>query len=440
MEEQLYKIMGFRLNFKHLCLGKIISSSMKKIILLLVVSCFLFTSGCSENPEYSALFHTVEGTVIDKNGKPLQGVKAYIGNYRLISNADGKFLFNAIQDPYDLQLAYINVAGKPTGVKYTSLMNEKIVLELDDMMGSSPYGANISVSLPAVPVNSRYLIFITDLKNFSFCNPTTTSMPPLFLNWVDSDNVNAKVIVFVQNTENRQYDNFASKDIVMVNNQDINVNFVSDDFNLNPEDIPISGSINNVSGYGTPDSQLGFRFSDGPGLYGDGTVAFTSANNNYSFFIPGNIPVPGKYMVEARSEGATNQFSMNTITYDPKFPNAAINLLTPPKQSEPVNNAAGINYSTYFTYTDGGGDGIYRVSVESSGREFKIYTRATSFQIPQFPNDPEFLIAANESFTWQIVKLIGVNNVDELVRTRSINQKEQTGMTGSELYGFTTQP
>lgn len=413
---------------------------MKKILLLLVVSGFFLSSGCSENPEYSALFHTVEGTVIDKNGKPLQGVKAYIGNYRLVSNADGQFLFHAIQDPYDLQLAYTNASGKPTGVKYTTLLNEKVILELDDMIGASTYGANISVTLPAVPANSRYLIFITDLKNFSFFNPTTTSMPPLFLNWVDEANVNTKVMVFVQNIENRQYDNFASKDIVLVNNQDINVSFTSGDFNLNPEDILISGNINNVSGYGTPNSQLDFRFSDGPGLYGDGTVAFTSANNNYSFYVPGNIPVPGKYMVEARSEGATNQFSLNSITYDPKFPIVAIPLFTPSQQTEPVNNATGINYSTYFTYTDGGGDGIYKIHIESSGREFEIYTRATSFQLPQFPNDPEFLIAANESFTWQIVKLIGINNVDELVRTRSINQKELTGMTGSEVYGFTTQP
>jgi hypothetical protein len=411
---------------------------MKKILLLIALSGIMLTSGCSENPEYSALFHTVQGTVIDRYGKPIPGIRAYIGNYRLTANADGQFQFNAIQDPYDMQIAYINSEGKPVGVYYTSLFNEKVILELEEYPLSSSYSANVTVTLPS-PANHK--VFITDLRNFTFTRnvPGTTISDVIY--WVDSVNISAKVMVLIYNDATQQYDNFASKDIVLNNNGNLNVTFTSGDFNFDPPEIPVSGNINNVAGFNIQNTLLSLRFTNGPGIYGDAFINTSSSPaTTYNYFLPGNLPVNTEYIIGAVvNEPSSGAVSYNTITYDPKFPNANIQLYLPPQQLEPVNNTTGINYSNYFTFTDGGGDGIYKITLESNAKKFVIYTRATSFRIPNFQYEDQLKIVNNESYTWEIIKLIGINNVDEFVRIRGINQEGTTGVTGSGTFNFTTQ-
>lgn len=411
---------------------------MKKILLLIAVSGIFLTSGCSENPEYSALFHTVQGTVIDKYGTPIPGINAYIGNYRLTSNANGQFQFNAIQDPYDLQLAYTNAAGKRVGIHYTSLFNEKVILQLEDYVASSPFSANISLTLPDVPPNSRYLFFISDFRNFTYSNSTTGSVSSLIINWLDSVNINARVMVLVQNLVTQQYDSYASKPFVLTNNENINVTFTSGDFDFDPSDTPISGNINTASGFTASGSALSFRFNEGPGLYGSMPAQIGSSTSNYSFFIPGNLPVNAKYIVSASATNSSVSSIYNAITYTPEFPNADLPLYAPSQQLEPANNTTGINYDKYFTYTDGGGDGIYKIYLIGTSKQFIIYTRATSFRIPNFPYDDLLKIINDESFTWQVYKLIDINNVDEWLRMREINQADFDGITRSEIYNFTT--
>lgn len=411
---------------------------MKKILLLLVVSGFFLSSGCSENAEYSALFHTVEGTVIDRYGKPLPGINAYIGNYRLTSNADGKFLFNAIQDPYDLQVAYTSFTGRQVGVTYTSLFNEKVILQLDDVAANT-YSSNISITLPSLGAGLIYMTFITDLQNFTLRKLSTGSIPVQQVLWVDAENVNAKVIVLIYNQATGQYENYASKDIVLINNGSLDAAFTSGDFNFNPTDVLVSGNIITATGYQPPSSSLSFRFSQGPGVYGDEPINSSTTPTSYSYYIPGNLPVNVKYIIGVDGLGPLGQISRNSIIYDPDIPSTELIAYAAPDQLEPINNATGINYDNYFTFTDGGGFGIYKVTLTSAVRQFVIYTRATSFKIPSFPNEPQLLIGSNENYTWEMTKLLEINNVDELTRTRLINQTDLVGMTRSVNTTFTTQ-
>jgi hypothetical protein len=120
---------------------------------------------------------------------------------------------------------------------------------------------------------------------------------------------------------------------------------------------------------------------------------------------------------------------------------AVISIDASPSLLTPANNAANVDTTTVFSYTDGGGTGIHFIRLTptgSSGNLFQIITKGTSFTIPNL-SAYGYSLGSTAPYSWaDNGKIMDINSTDDFSTQFFDVNPAVMGITQSETFNFTS--
>jgi hypothetical protein len=369
---------------------------LKVVSSIFSITAFLFLSSCSD----SVINHstgesiTVEGRLLNVLRAPVSGMKVKINDEIVITNSEGKFVFNDIVAPYDIVI--LDSVYKKYFL-YKNVTTKSPLIEINTF-SIHPEMITVNVTLPASNNYFGKIIFTNfdDVNNYGSIS-TSNGFVTIWTSY--HNNIEGAIIVLLYEKLNGRivdYKNFGMKNLTVVSGNTYTVNFTEADLDFDPDEAEISGSANLFSG--TQETFYYLSFSTKPGInYANVVVFEQQQSSSFSYVVPMSLPINYYPVIFAISPDnliseRIKSISSNIIIDEPEHPSLIF----------PENNATGVNASTIFRFTKGGDTGMYNLSFEGE-KSYTIVTANNDFNFADMEK-MGFDFNQQQFYNWRVSK------------------------------------
>jgi len=380
----------------------------------------IFIYGCnssSTNNPVTPTTITVSGHVLDYYGTPISpAVTVYISGKTASTAGDGSFTISGVSTPYDAYVMNPNVGVFV--IKGLTIANPY----LQGSLSVSSINA-ITVTVPVVPIGTKATVIFQDtvtgkVSGFGQILAGQT-VGTIAMGGTNGQTVAGKVFVIeyaISGGVVSSYNGYAEQPLTFTFGGAANVTFTSLTGGLGQT--TVSGTVNSSGGTSLV-AQLYLNFSSKNNIVHRGgfiqSIAITGNTGTFSFNVPTGTTSAAQINVVAFSQLPTVTQRMKTLTAGTT--GAVISIDTITSLLTPGNNATGVDTTTQFTFTTGGGNGIHHIKVTPAGPSgylFVFITKGTSFTIPNLAAYG-YSLGTTAQFTWSDdAKTMDVNSTDDI--------------------------
>jgi hypothetical protein len=384
---------------------------------------------------------TVNGLVKDFADQPVAGAAVLVpGKPAVTSATDGSFSIGGVTTPYDITFIVSNVHLAST---YRGLTRTDPTLYSIYQFFSTTNTATVSGSVPVVSGRTTRVIYVSgDMSwwttasagsgtyniNVSWRGTNTTLNGTIYvLRWVNATGIPTS------------YDAYGDRALTVSAGGSFQGNNFTAGQLTDPAEMNISGSVTRPStNYTLTERQLSIGFGN--------SVTFLASESgtlgdNLSYTVPN---VSGATFAIA----AFASFGSRRATYFKSgiaagSQTVSIPLAEAPQLSLPVNGGTGVDTTTSFLFTQGGGAGVNFVQLTNSGSDpsFLILTSNNSFMIPNL-SQQGLGLPSNRTYSWSTTRLYPFSTMDEAASSVFLSRINRNagdvGVGTSETFNFTT--
>lgn len=384
---------------------------------------------------------TVNGSIRDFADQPVAGAAVLIpGKQPVTSGTDGSFSIAGVTTPYDVTFI---VSSAHLASTYKGLTRTDPVLHFFEQFFSSANTATISGSVPVVSGRTTRVIYVSgDMSwyttsnagsgtyniNVSWRGTSTTLNGTIYvLRWVNATGIPTS------------YDAYGDRALTVSAGGSFQGNNFTAGQLTDPAEMNISGSVTRPSGnYSLNQRELSLGFGNSNTFLAS---EYGTLGDNLSYTVP-NVSGATFGIAASASFGSRSAFYFKSgITAGSQ--SVTITLAEAPQLSLPVNGGTGIDTTTSFLFTPGGGTGVNFVQLGGSGSDpaFFILTSNNSFTIPNLAQQGLGL-PSNRSYSWFTIRLYPFSSMDEAASSTFVSRLNRNagdlGLGDSEAYNFTT--
>ena len=396
----------------------------KKIIsvILPVFAIYIFFSGCSDDQNVVSTTSeiTVSGTVINLVNQSVPNVKVEIEGQSVMTSSDGVFSVSNVSKPYNL---VVNDDLHNSSKLFYGLSSARVkipgVESIDDSLQ-----CEIAYTIPPEIFTSGVTgkIIFTDGK---YVNTYDNLSPGFLLRvWLqDYSPVTGNLIVITYKKDGSgnivSYENFGMSAPIQVSNGGVySYNFSLAELSLNPGEKTLSGTINVQPGFTGEYNFYSLTFSDKrtPG-YAALLMFESIEGNSFNIVTPTGLPIQFTNLLYTNYYGG--QINNSEVFKLPEGTSGiSLDVKEQPELLTPEDNATDVSGSTLFSFTEGTGSGIYKVSLidQTQNKNYVIYISSNSFHLNEF-NDLFSNGIPNSGFKWSVEKTGFANSVNDYVTT-----------------------
>ncbi len=394
---------------------------------------------------------TVNGYVKDIDGEPISGITVQIkGKTPTTTAADGSFTIPDVVPPYEIRII---LSTQQAAVVYQGLTrpDPSLLYIISTTTGKS---ASISGFVPPAPGKTTMVYFVSGTRSWRTIADPATGFYNFGAYWVGSATSytgNLSVLRWTQNTSGlpSQYDGYGSRNLTISDGGSFdNNNFLETDLS-DPAELNINGSIVvPPGGYIITYKQLFINFGNAYVFIG-GEYSGTGLTDNFSYTVPSitgaTFEVDAIATVPASPNSRGSVYQKKGITGGSS--GVTLTLSAAPQLSLPVHNGIGIDTTTQFLWTQGGGTGINlaRISPDmgNPGPVYYIFTSANSTTIPNL--SPQGMgLPASTNYTWYVLRYYPMTSIDAAASDSFVplinGHAGDNGRLYSETFYFTTHP
>jgi hypothetical protein len=386
---------------------------------------------------------TENGFVRDGGDQPIAGAAVLVpGKPAVTSGTDGSFSIAGVTTPYDVTFI---VSSARLGSTYKGLTRtDPTLYTLFQFFGTSNT-ASISGSVPIVSGTTTRVMYVSgDMSWYatSTAGSGTYSLIPSWRGTATTLNGTIHVLRWANSTGiPTSYEAYGERPLtVSAGGPFAGNNFTAGQL-TNPAEMNISGSVTRPSasynlnqrnlylGFG---NSITYLASEG-GTLGD----------NLSYSVPSIIGA--SFGVFAYSSFGSRNASYFKSGIAAGSQSVAIPLSEAPQLSLPVNGGTGVDTSTTFLFSQGGGTGVNFVQIYGSGSDpnFLIFLSGGSFTIPNLTQQGLGL-PSNRPYSWRAERYFPFASMDEaaspLFLSRLNANAGDLGWGQSETFSFRTRP
>ncbi len=389
---------------------------------------------------------SVNGFVKDIDGEPISGVTVIIkGQSPTTTGTDGSFSVLNVISPYEVRVI---LSTQQTAIVYQGLTRSDPSLLY---LGSTTTGKSATITgfVPVAAGKTTLVYFISGTKKWSTFADELTGQYSISADWKGSTVSYSGQLQVLRWTTNigglpSQYDAYGFKNLTISDGGSFSGNdFIETDF-TDPAEQSISGSIIRPnSSYSLTDKRLAINFGD-VFIY----LAYESGaalSDNFSYIVPAltgaTFQVDADAYISAIPSPRQSYYQKKGIMGGSS--GITITLAIAPQLNLPVHNGTGIDTTTQFLWTQGGGSGINLIQIipQIQGPMFFIFTSANSTTIPNL--SPQGLgLPSNVPYDWYIWRYFPISTINDVASEFFIpliqGNGGENGHTVSEMFRFTT--
>jgi hypothetical protein len=384
---------------------------------------------------------TVNGSVRDAEGQPVGGAAVIIpGRPAVTSASDGSFSIAGVTTPYDITFI---VSTSNLANTYRGLTRPDPTLHFLFYVFSTPNTASISGAVPVVAGRTTRVLYVSGER--SWYTTASGGTYALSVSWYGSTTTLAgKIYVIRWVTATgipTSYDAYGDRDqTVSAGGTFTGINFTAGQL-TDPAEMNISGAVTRPSAsYNLTQRTLfiGFGSSITYVAGESGTLG-----DNLSYTVPSIAGATFGIDAYASFGGRTTEYLKSGIAAGAQ--SVSIPLEEAPQLTLPVNGGTGVDTTTSFLFSQGGGTGVNfaQVSGTSTDPTFLTLTASNSFNIPNLAQQGLGL-PANRSYSWRVLKLFPFASMNEAASPLFLSRLEGSagdlGLGISEMFTFTTSP
>ena len=384
---------------------------------------------------------TVNGFVRDFGGEPIAGAAVIIpGKAAVTSGTDGSFSIAGVVTPYDVTFI---VSSAQLASTYMGLTRSDPTLHALYQFFSTPNNASISGNVPIVSGTTTRVMYVSGDMSWSTTSNSGGGTYGISVSWRGTTTTldgTIHVLRWANATGMpTSYEAYGNRTLtVSAGGTFAGNNFTAGQL-TNPAEMNISGTVTRPSAsynlYGRS-LYLGFGNSITYLAFESGTLG-----DNLSYSVP-SITGATFGVVAYSSFGSRNaNYFKSGIAAGSQ--SVSIPLAEVPQLSLPVNGGTGVDTSTTFLFSQGGGTGVNFVQLGGSGSDpdFSILLSGGSFTIPNLTQQGLGL-PSNRPYGWQVERYFPFASMDEaaspLFLSRLSTNAGDFGWGRSEMFSFTT--
>lgn len=360
---------------------------------------------------------TINGKVYDKDGFPLQGIKAIVQDSIIAySGVFGDFQLPNVTYPYNLKLISYNDSATTI---YQQLRNVTPLLTFNNTPGAPVNNVGkIAINYPDLGLNSYAYIGFSTSENAYILSSPGINQDSMYVKWYSSvPTISGKVIYMNYTTKPGgvspdAYQSYAEKQIndLTPNGTQV-VTFTPDDLTFQPSTSNIT--ITNTATATDKHVDVSIPFYD----YKNSALNLATISDftspTYSFKVPSNIPI-NRFKLLSYSRLGYDAYAERTNF---NFPTDFVTLgnETPIGQTAPNDGATNVNLLSPFTYFAGAEHGVYEIHFFTPlypNNGVTIFTTDTFVKIPDLRGTGKSF-APNTRYFWTVTKYHVFNTIDE---------------------------
>lgn len=410
----------------------------EKVLRIFLIMSFLWIIGCeNDNPVNDE--SKITGTIYDFKDLPVPGVIVNAQNRQpfYLTQTNGKFTFENITSPYDINLDDIylfkNLNAKNLNLRtiFSPPSNLKsLFLKIPDILNSSQGGVFKFISNDPNYSNYRK-IFAPDTES-----AIVIEYP------LNASSIEGKIIflsyTYDPNGLIKSYDHYGEKKLTLTNNLTDTVVFSESELEFDPPECEVSINVeNNESGYSN--SIFSIRFND----YNYNSIISlvdinTDKNHNVIKFIqPSILNYPFDIEVQT-TQHIGKEYGNQKLVHINNCSNGSVIFSDPITLDYPQNKQSGINRETNLIYDLGSPGGVYEITLQNSSNLYlKIYTDEKSVNVGDLI-DNGFRIFPYIEIFWSVNKFSGYSSIDQFVSQPAGGKKTDMEINHSEVRIFYT--
>ncbi len=385
---------------------------------------------------------TVSGLVQDWRAEPISGATVLVGKRSVTSGSDGTFSIPGVVVPYDITAI---LPTHNTAVIYKGLTRSDPALLYPDVAGAERT-ATISGTAPPAPGSVTAVHFASSGRYALGVGraDATTGQYAFTVRWHGSYDTDAGRLYLLRWTTDAtglptSYDGFASRPLTIMAGGDFSGNDFAADELTDPPEQSISGAITVPASY-TLNVRQFINYIARVGFYWEEKNA---PSNAFTYTVPAQSGLA--FAVEAQAvDGSSRWSAFFKKGISGNTSNVSVPLAAAPQLALPANGASGVDATTPFSWTQGGGTGVNLFKVwpsNSTSPTYFVFATGADAKIPDLAAEGMGL-PAGASYYWHVDRLFPVASVDDAAGEgfrRLIDlDGGDFGETVSERFGFTT--
>ncbi len=395
---------------------------MKKLISNVVCfgafSMLVFIFGCSNttNNPVTPTTITVSGKALDAYGNGVNSATVLIGTQTTLTGGDGSFTINNVTKPYDIYV--MSSSAGVFGVKGLTLTNPYIPC---GVTGNT--SAALNVVIPTVPNGSRATVIFQDTltgKISGFAQiPASSFSAVINLGGILGQSVAGKVYVIECNLSSgvvTGYTGYAEQPASFTIGSLPTITFAS--LNGGLGNSTVSGTVTSSGGTGLS-ATLFINFGSKNNVVHRGgfiqRIAISGNTGTFTFNVPTGTTTAAQLNVLASDTLPSYAQRMKTLSAGTS--GAFITVDSVSVLQNPINLATGVDTTTSFTCSNGGGTGIhvFKITPNGNGKYFEIITTGTSVTIPNLANYAGgiYILGSGNTYSWVVGKTMDISSVDD---------------------------
>ncbi|MDI6804341.1 MAG: carboxypeptidase-like regulatory domain-containing protein [Bacteroidota bacterium] len=391
---------------------------------------------------------TISGFVKDYFGMPVSGAAVIIpGKSAVTTTAAGTFSIPNVTVPYDISVV---VSTGKVAMIYKGLSRPDPKLLYLYFSGTSKSAA-ITGSVPVAIGKTSKIYFVSGSYFSSTTADPTTGAYSFYGYWYDTSSTsNAKLFFLRYSTDGTGiptiFDGYASKSLSVQNGASYtSQNFPTSDI-VDPPDVTVSGVVSMPTGFSLSSRRLYIIFDNAKISLRSDPTPITSTSFDYA--VPNIAGVQFGIRASAYKTSTPSDIgtSFTKLGINAGSTNVNVTLESSPRLALPPNNSPNIDYNSEFTWSQGTGDGVNLVQINSSisnNPVYYIFTRESNLKIPDFSTHGLGL-PPNTTYSWYVYRYLPIPSTDYAASNTFVKWlREMTsdfGYSYSESFTFTTKP
>ncbi len=418
-------------------------NTLRRAIMLPLATLGLLAACGGDGPTPPPQGITVSGLVQDWLAEPISGATVLVGKRSVTSGSDGTFSIPGVVVPYDITAI---LPTHNTAVIYKGLTRSDPALLYPDVAGAERT-ATISGTAPPAPGSVTAVHFASSGRYALGVGraDATTGQYAFTVRWHGSYDTDAGRLYLLRWTTDAtglptSYDGFASRPLTIMAGGDFSGNDFAADELTDPPEQSISGAITVPASY-TLNVRQFINYIARVGFYWEEKNA---PSNAFTYTVPAQSGLA--FAVEAQAvDGSSRWSAFFKKGISGNTSNVSVPLAAAPQLALPANGASGVDATTPFSWSQGGGTGVNLFKVwpgNSTSPTYFVFTTGADAKIPDLAGEGMGL-PASASYYWHVERLFPVASVDAAAgegfrRLISDLDAGDLGETVSERFGFTT--
>src|SRR6266571_5887874 len=325
---------------------------------------------------------TLSGLVRDLVGETISGATVLAGKSSVTSSSDGTFSIPGVVVPYDITAI---LPTQNTAVIYKGLTRSDPVLLYPDVTGAERT-ATISGTAPPASGSVTDVFFASSGRYALGVGraDATTGQYAFTVRWHGSYGTDAGQLYLLRWTTDAtglptSYDGFASRPLTIMAGGDFSGNDFAAAELTDPPEQSISGAITVPTSYTLNVRRFIIDIAH-VGLYWEEKNA---PSNAFTYTVPAQSGLA--FAVAAQALDGSSRWSSFYMRISGNSGNVSVPLAAAPQLALPANGASGVDATTPFSWTQGGGTGVNLFKVwpsNSTSPTYFVFTTGADAKIP----------------------------------------------------------